>query len=108
MVNCILFCALLAAIGACYVWLGVKKMNRADQIRVVNLEIEDLKKQIKEKDNLIQRRLNPEDLRANALRHGLELKPIEIGPRGHLYKLPEPSASVPEADPETPALAGTL
>lgn len=105
MVNCILFCVLLAGIGACYVWLGAKKKDRADQILSMHREIDLLKKQIKEKDMQISRRLAPEDLRVRVEKVGMELKPIDIGPRGKLVRLPDPVLS---GEPESgaPALAG--
>ena len=102
MLNTILFCVLLASIGACYVWLGVKKKDRADQILGVHREIDDLKKQIKEKEMQISRRLAPEDLRARTNRAELGLKPIDIGPRGRLFLLPDPDVAQ-ESPSLTPA-----
>jgi hypothetical protein len=90
MLNSILFCVLLAGIGACYVWLGVKKRNLADQIYGMDREIRELQQLIDEKEGQIHRRLAPEDLQSRAVKAGLELKPIDIGPKGRLYRLPEP------------------
>ncbi|MDB6071963.1 MAG: hypothetical protein JWL81_3134 [Verrucomicrobiales bacterium] len=105
MVNCILFCVLLAGIGGCYVWLGAKKKDRADQILSMHREIDLLKKQIKEKDMQISRRLAPEDLRVRVEKVGMELKPIDIGPRGKLVRLPDPVLA-DESEGQVPVLAG--
>lgn len=99
MLNCILFSVLLAGIGACYVWLDAKKKDRADQILGMHREIDVIKKLIKEKDMHINRRLAPEALQARAVKAGLQLKAIDIGPKGRLYRLPEP---VPGAGLSTP------
>jgi len=107
MLNSILFCFLLASIGACYVWLGVKKKDRADQILGMHREIDEFKKLIKEKDMHISSRLAPEALRARAAAGGLELKPIDIGPRGRLVRLPDPVVVHQDAAPvSSPVLAG--
>jgi len=103
MVNCILFCVLLAAIGACYVWLGSRKKDRADQILNLHREISLLEQQIKEKDLLIHRRLAPEELRVKAERDGMGLKPIDI--KGRLLRLPEPALTEP-LTPSLPVIAG--
>ena len=105
MVNCILFCVLLAAIGACYVWLGSRKKDRADQILNLHREISLLEQQIKEKDLLIHRRLAPEELRVKAERAGLGLKPIDIGVKGRLLRLPDPVVDEPVL-PSLPVIAG--
>ena len=107
MLNSILFCVLLAGIGACYVWLGTKKKDRADQILTMHREIDEFKKRLKEKDMQISSRLAPEVLRARTARAGLELKPIEIGPRGRLVRLPDP-APARDTISSFPALAGNL
>ena len=75
MLNSILFCVLLASIGACYVWLGAKKKDRADQILGMHREIDEFKKLIKEKEMRISLLLAPEELRARTSRAGLDLKP---------------------------------
>lgn len=105
MLNCILFCVLLGGIGGCYVWLGAKKKDRADQILSMHREIDLIRKQIQERDMQINRLLAPEALRASALRSGLDLKPIDIGPKGRLVRLPEPAAA-PPAPQENPVFAG--
>lgn len=105
MLNCILFCVLLGGIGGCYVWLGAKKKDRADQILSLHREIDLIKKQIKEKEMQMNRRLAPEDLRASAVRAGLELKPIDIGPKGRLIRLPDP-VIVHDLPLDNPILAG--
>ena len=105
MLNCILFCVLLGGIGGCYVWLGAKKKDRADQILSMHREIDLIRKQIQERDMQINRLLSPEALRASALRSGLDLKPIDIGPKGRLVRLPEPAAATP-APQENPVIAG--
>ncbi len=92
MVNFIMFATLMAAIGACYVWLGSRKKDRADQILNLHREITLLEQQIKEKDLLIHRRLAPEELRIKTEHAKLGLKPIEIGIKGRLIRLPEPEA----------------
>jgi hypothetical protein len=105
MLNCILFCVLLGGIGGCYVWLGAKKKDRADQILSVHREIGLIEKQIRERDLQINHLLAPESLRVSAMRSGLNLKPIDIGPRGRLVRLPEPSAS-PRGPQDNPVFAG--
>lgn len=90
MLNAVLFCVLLAGIGACYVWLGVKHKGREEQLLEMHREISSIQKRIKEADQHISRRLTPEDLRARSERAGLQLKPIDIGPKGRLYRLPDP------------------
>lgn len=107
MLNSILFCLLLASIGGCYVWLGAKKKDRAEQILGLHREIELIQKQIKEKDQQISWKLSLDDLRVRAARAGLGLKPIDIGPKGRLIRLPEPIVSQ-EAALNLPALAGNL
>jgi hypothetical protein len=90
MLNAILFCVMMAGIGACYVWLGVKKTNKERQIYELGKDIEGLARRIREADQKISRRLTPEDLRARAESAGLQLKPIDIGSKGRLYHLPDP------------------
>jgi hypothetical protein len=104
MLNCILFAVLMAGIGSCYVWLGARKKDRADQVLNLHREIETLKKQIKERDLQLSRRLTPEDLRARLERTGLDLKPIDIGPKGRLVRLPDPTLTA-ATFPHVPALA---
>ncbi len=91
MINCILFCVLLAGIGACYVWLGAKKKDRADQILGMHREIREIENLTKEKEMQINLQLSPEHLQSRTDKAGLELKPIDIGPKGRLYRLPEPA-----------------
>lgn len=105
MLNCILFSVLLGGIGGCYVWLGDKKKDRADQILSLHREIGLIEKQIRERDLQINHLLAPESLRASAVRSGLDLKPIDIGPKGRLVRLPEPSAA-PQAPQDNPVIAG--
>ncbi len=105
MLNSILFSLLLASIGGCYVWLGARKKDRADQILAMHREIDLTQKQINEKKMQISHLLAPENLRARALRAGLDLKPIDIGPKGRLVRLPDPIVSHEPAAP-LPALAG--
>lgn len=92
MMNCVIFAALLAAIGGCYVWLGVKKNERAAQINTTKREIDDLKRQLANTSVGIERKLDTRALGERVAAHAdLELKPIPIGPRGgRLVKLPEP------------------
>lgn len=90
MLNSILFCALLASIGACYVWLGAKYRDQEVKIARDLREIRDIEARIDEKKMLISRCLAPEALRARADRAGLGLKPIDIGPRGRFVRLPDP------------------
>lgn len=105
LLNCILFCVLLGGIGGCYVWLGAKKKDRADQILSLHREIDLIKKQIRERDMQINSLLAPEALRASAVRTGLDLKPIDIGSKGRLVRLPEPATA--HQDPQdNPVLAG--
>lgn len=99
MLNCILFCVLLAGIGACYVWLGIRKRDLADQIYGMDKEIREIKQLIREKEGQINRRLSPEDLRTRTSEQHSGLKPIDIGPKGRLYRLPEPD---PAAEPVPP------
>ena len=93
LLNCLLFAALVTAIGACYVWLDSRKKEREAQILAMHREIRQYEDQIKENALLMNRRLSPEALRARAARAGLGLKPIEIGPHGRLVRLPEPRAT---------------
>ena len=93
MMNFLLFCLLLASIGGCYVWLSARKKDRADQILGMHREIDAFKKRIREKEMQISWRLAPEDLRTRAARAGLDLKPIDIGPRGRLVRLPDPQVA---------------
>lgn len=105
MLNSILFCALLASIGGCYVWLGAKYRDREVRIAKDLREIKDIEARIGEKNLLIDRCLGEEPLRARIARAGLELKPIDFSPRGRLVRLPDPV--VAEAPPATsPVLAG--
>jgi hypothetical protein len=90
MLNCILFCVLLTAIGACYVWLGSRKKEREAQILTMHREIRQFEDRIKANELVIHRCLAPEELRARAHRAGLELKPIGTGPKGRLVRLPDP------------------
>ncbi len=104
LLNCLLFASLVTAIGACYVWLDARKKEREGQILSMHREIRQFEDQIKENELLMHRRLAPEDLRARAARAGLGLKPIEIGRRGRLVRLPEPTAA---SEPEPlPVIAG--
>ncbi len=105
MLNCILFCVLLGGIGGCYVWLGAKKKDRADQILSMHREIDQIKKQISERDMQINRLLAPESLRASAVSFGLDLMPIDIGSKGRLVRLPEPVAPN-QARQDNPVIAG--
>ena len=105
MLNSILFCALLASIGACYVWLGAKYRDREVKIAKDLREIKDIEARIEEKNLLISRCLAPEALRARTARAGLELKPIDIGPRGRLVRLPDPVVAG-EYLSTSPVLAG--
>lgn len=107
MLNSILFCVLLAAIGACYVWLGARKKVRADQILSLHREITLIEQQIQENELRITRCLAPEDLRTSAGRAGLQLKPIDIGLKGRLVRLPDPVVAN-ESYPMVPVLAGNL
>ncbi len=105
MLNCILFCVLLGGIGGCYVWLGAKKKDRADQILNLHREIDLIKKQIRERDMRINSLLAPEALRASAVRTRPDLKPIDIGPKGRLVRLPEPAAAQ-QTPLDNPVIAG--
>lgn len=90
--NCVIFAVLLSAIGGCYVWLGVKKNERAAQIRATYREIEDLKKQIKTAELHLGKKLDPTVLNELVNHHSIPLKSIPIGPRGgKLVRLPEPA-----------------
>jgi hypothetical protein len=104
-VNCILFCVLLAGIGGCYVWLGAKKKHRADQILSLRREIDLITAQIEEKEMQISQRLAPESLRTRAESAGLDLQPIDIGPKGRFFRLPDPIHVTGHLS-EPPALAG--
>ncbi len=106
MLNSILFCMLLASIGACYVWLGVKYRDREIQIAKDLREIKDFQNQMEENELRINRSLSPEDLRARTARAGLELKPIEISSRGRFFRLPDPAAA--RINAVSPVLAGNL
>ena len=107
MLNCILFCVLLTAIGACYVWLGSRKKEREAQILTMHREIRQFEDRIKANELVIHRCLAPEELRARTKSAGLELKPIEIGPKGRLVRLPDPA--VAEGPPAAiPVFAGNL
>ncbi len=90
MVNCVIFAVLLAAIGGCYVWLGVKKNDRSSQIRATYREIEDLKKQIAAAALHLEKKLDPALLTERVAHANLDLKSIPIGRGGRLVKLPEP------------------
>ena len=107
MVNIIMFATLMAAIGACYVWLGSRKKDRADQILNLHREITLLEQQIKEKDLLIHRRLAPEELKIKTEHAGLGLKRIEIGIKGRLIHLPEPEVGE-SSKPGLPVVAENL
>ena len=104
-VNCILFCVMLACIGGCYVWLGVRKNNRASQIHLMHREIVEFSAQIEELEMQISRRLSPENLRARVASANLGLQPIDIGTKGRFFRLPEPVISREPAS-VAPAFAG--
>jgi hypothetical protein len=104
-VNCILFCVMLACIGGCYVWLGAKKKVRADQILSMHREIGEYTAQIGELDMQISRRLSPENLRARVADAKLDLQPIDNGTKGRLIQLPDPVISR-EPMPAAPVFAG--
>lgn len=108
MLNSILFCVLLASIGACYVWLVAKKKNLADQILGMHTEIRQFDQLIKEKEMHISSRLAPEGLRIRTSRAGLELKPIDINSRNRLVRLPDPviAQKPPALSFSSPVLAG--
>jgi|GEM_PF-7022431 hypothetical protein len=105
MVNFIMFATLMAAIGACYVWLGSRKKDRADQILNLHREITLLEQQIKEKDLLIHRRLAPEELKVKAEHAGLGLKSIDV--KNRLFHLPEPEVGE-SSKPGLPVVAENL
>lgn len=105
MLNSILFCALLASIGGCYVWLGAKYRDREVRIAKDLREIKDIEARIGEKNLLISRCLAEEPLRARIARAGLELKPIDFSPRGRLVRLPDPVVAGASLS-ASPVLAG--
>jgi len=106
MMNCIIFAALLTAIGGCYVWLGVKKNERAAQIKTLYREIDDLKKQLATATVDIGRKLDTRALGERVAHADLDLKPIPIGPRGgRLVKLPEPEIKTETATPSSGPLS---
>ena len=99
MLNSILFCALLASIGACYVWLGAKYRDREVKIAKDLREIKDIEARIEEKNLRISGCLAPEALRARTVRAGLELKtPRSFTADGELQGFdPSRFAQVPAA-----------
>lgn len=108
--NCVIFAVLLSAIGGCYVWLGVKKNERAAQIRTTYREIEDLKKQIKAVDLHFGKKLDSGPLGERVTHNSIPLKPIPIGRGGKLVRLPEPMlrSETAAALPADQSLAATL
>ncbi len=111
MMNCVLFCVLLAGIGACYVWLGSKKKDRAEQIVRLHREIDETRSRLREVEMRISHRLTPEALWAGAARFAGDLAPIDIKRKGSLIRMPDPPAgdgtSLPSPKlPQEPVLAG--
>lgn len=102
MVNCILLGLLVAAIGAAYVWLGIRKSQRAEQIRQVERETLEIEREIREIEGRIAMRLSSGQLRALVERYQPDLIPIPPGSR-RLVVLPEPPVRG-EDTPPSPSL----
>lgn len=90
MVNCIIFAVLLAAIGGCYVWLGVKMNARAAGINIIRNDIKELERQINAANQHIGRKILPDELSIRVAKGKPGLKSIPTGRGGRLVKLPEP------------------
>lgn len=91
MMNCVIFAVLLSAIGGCYVWLGVKKNERAARIRATQIDIANLNRQIVAATQHLDKKLDRGALEERVAKAGLDLKSIPIGPvGGRLVRLPEP------------------
>lgn len=88
--NCIIFAVLLAAIGGCYVWLGVKMNARAANINATRNQIKLFERQINAANQHLGRKILPDELSALVARKNLDLKSIPTGRGGRLVKLPEP------------------
>lgn len=91
MLNCILFSLLLAAIGACYVWLGVKKKNLAEHIHDMRLEIETVSRHLEKVEADVGTKLTGDHLRRIAAKPEFRLKPVLSDGSGQVIDLKEPS-----------------